>query len=227
MAWVKVDDQFFFKPRARQAGKDGRALFWAGLCYCAANRTDGQIVHGALPFVAAMAEVEQDIAHLLVDVGLWAKDNEGYEVIDYLKFNPSRAQLDAEREAATERQQRSRSRRASQRDTTSDPAVTSADPSPSPDPDTSSSSSSTVTEGVPPEIWTTIADQKLQAARDKGIAVANPSAWRRKVIENDRAELGAKALEVWNGWDITPSQLVSYLNGSTRILNTLRRKETA
>lgn len=146
MTWVKIDDQFFFKPRARQAGKDGRALFWAGLCYCAANLTDGAIVKPSLSFVAAMAEVEPSIADLLVDIGLWEDHGDRYQVIDYLTFQQSREQVVAEREAAAERKRRQRdkdrssageessrntSRRDSHRDTRNGHAVSSDPPSPS------------------------------------------------------------------------------------------------
>lgn len=206
MAWVKVDDQFFFKPRSRQAGKDGRALFWAGLCFCAANRTNGRIVHGALPLVAAMAEVEQDIAHLLVNVGLWSKDDEGFEVIDYLKFNPSREQLDAERAAGAERQAQSRSRRESHRDI----AVTSTDPSPSPSPlETSSSSSKNVnTPGLPDGLWTKVAEKQAQLTTS---TITNPAAWRRKAAMNAKVALEEEALSLVEHYDLTESRLVDAL----------------
>ena len=212
MAWVKVDDQFFFKPRARQAGKDGRALFWAGLCYCAANRTDGRVVHEALPFVASMAEVEQDIAHLLVNVGLWSKDDEGFEVIDFLKFNPSRAQLEAESAAAAERQARSREK--SRRDSHRDTDVTSSAPSPSPSPvpsptDKSSSSSSSVTEtGLPPDLWKKVAEKQAATTTSQ---IGNIRAWTNKAAENARADLTERAVWLVKDYDLTTSQLVDVL----------------
>lgn len=207
MAWVKIDDQFFLKPRARRAGKDGRALFWSGLCYCAANRTDGVIVVEALPLVAALAEVEQDVAHLLVDVGLWDKRDGEFAVIDFLKFNPSRLQLEAESAAAAERQSRSRSRRDSHRDN----AVSSPAPSPVPSPDGNPPPSTTVTWEAPPSLWTTLADKKLALTTTKGLTVNNPGPWKRKVAENARTELASRAQELTEHFDLTESQLVDVL----------------
>lgn len=205
MAWVKLDDQFFFKPRARQIGKDGRALFCAGLCYCAANRTDGRIVLGSLAFVADMAEVEQDIAHLLVDVGLWSKDSEGFEVIDYLKYNPSRAQIDAEREAAAERQARAKSRRESHREN----AVTPTAPSPVPSPiDKSSSSSSSSDSRLPAGLWMKVAEKQAQLTSS---TIANPAAWKRKAAANAQADLHEKAVSLVERYDLTTGQLVDAL----------------
>lgn len=72
MAWVKVDDRFFDHPKARAAGKDGRALFLAGLCHSADQLTDGLISTHDLALIAAKAEVRpRATPALLVDIGLW------------------------------------------------------------------------------------------------------------------------------------------------------------
>lgn len=207
MAWVKIDDQFFFKPRSRQAGKDGRALFWAGLCYCATNRTDGRIVHDSLPFIAAMAEVEQDIAQTLVNVGLWSSDDEGFEVIDFLKFNPSRAQLEADAAAAAERQARSREK--SRRDSQRDSDVSSTAPSPLPVPShESSSSSSTGSTTLPADLWMKIAEKQAQTTTSR---IANPSAWKRKAAKNAEADLSERAESLVSNYDLDTSKLVDVL----------------
>jgi hypothetical protein len=41
MPWVKLDDRFFTNPKVIGAGRDARDLYLAGLCYCAAELTDG------------------------------------------------------------------------------------------------------------------------------------------------------------------------------------------
>lgn len=225
MAWVKLDDQFFFKPRARDAGLEGRAMFFAGLCYCACNRTDGRIKTSALPLVAGMAEVGQDIARLLVDIGLWVEMDDGYEVVDYLRFNPSRAQLEADAAAAAERQARSRSKsqRESRRDTESGGGVSSTAPSPLPSPiETSSSSSSVTQEGPPAEVWNLLAQKKLKQAK----GVNNPTRWLSKVADNDREEMGPRAQELWDRYEISTSQLVDVLaaGGTSGLLNSLTKK---
>ncbi len=106
MTWVKLDDQFFRHPKARSAGKDGRLLYVTGLAYCTANLTDGLIHQDALPLVAAEAEVRPGTARRLVEVGLWEEVDGGYQVHDYLDYQPSAEKVRAERTAAKERMRR-------------------------------------------------------------------------------------------------------------------------
>lgn len=88
MTWVKLDDQFFRNPKALAAGKDGRALYLAGVCFCAAQLTDGWLATEALPGVAADAGVKVSVARLLERVGLWEQGVGGFWIHDYLKYNP-------------------------------------------------------------------------------------------------------------------------------------------
>ena len=243
MTWVRIDDQFFFKPRVRQAGKDGRALFWAGLCYCAANLTDGVIVKPSLPFVAAMAEVEQDIADLLVNIGLWDDHGDRYEVIDYLTFQQSREQVVAEREAAAERKRRQReresqetSRRESRRDVRNGHAVSSPPPVPVPTDKTSSRRPGNSQGAVRPvdnpdddeffaAVWNHFAQLKLE--RQPPGKVKDPTPWKRKTAENARVELSDQAHRWRNEFDLTPSQLAAALIDDKPPAAHYRRKDPA
>lgn len=103
MTWVKLDDQFFRNPKAQAAGKEGRQLYVAGLCYCAGQLTDGRIIKPALPLVAAEAGVRPVVARRLVEVGLWVDRVDHYEIHDYLAYNPSAEQVKVEREIAKRR----------------------------------------------------------------------------------------------------------------------------
>jgi hypothetical protein len=95
MAWAKLDDGFMTHPKALAAGKDGRALFIAGLLYAARELTDGAISDTALPLIATAAEVRgKATAAKLVAVGLWETAGEGWQIHDYHDYNPS---ADAER----------------------------------------------------------------------------------------------------------------------------------
>lgn len=89
MTWVKLDDQFFLNPKSVGAGKDGRELYLAGLCYCASQLTDGFIATNALPLVAASAGVKISQARVLERVGLWEEGIGGFWIHDYLKYNPT------------------------------------------------------------------------------------------------------------------------------------------
>jgi hypothetical protein len=90
MAWVRLDDGFMRHPKAQAAGLQGRALFISGLCWCAANLTDGRIPKAMLPLLAFEAGVKPAAAATLVKVGLWDEDADGYAVHDWLDYNRSR-----------------------------------------------------------------------------------------------------------------------------------------
>lgn len=105
MSWVKLDDGFFRNPKVLAAGRDARDIYIAGLCYCAQGLTDGIIPKNAVRVLAAETEVDdwQIASARLVEVGLWEQHEKGYQVHDYLDYNPSRdkalATKDARREA--------------------------------------------------------------------------------------------------------------------------------
>lgn len=110
MTWVKLDDQFFTNSKAQAAGRDGRDLFIAGLCYCSANLTDGAIPKSALPIVAAMAGVRQTASKALVTTGLWTEDDSTFHVHDYLEHQSSKEKIEAERDRSRQRKERFRER---------------------------------------------------------------------------------------------------------------------
>ena len=219
MAWVKLDDAFHTNHKAVLAGLDGRALYIAGLCWCARNLTDGYIDKRALPTVAALAGVEPSIADTIsaVDVGLWVDHGNRYHVPDYLDFNPSRQQVIAEREAAAERKRRSRA--TSRRDTNGTDAVTSAASSPSPiDKQVLSSTGNSrpgpqaVDDDVSAAVWERYADLKLTSElRRKPGSVSNETSWKRTTAKNAKTEHGATAARWHAEYDISPQRLAECL----------------
>jgi hypothetical protein len=93
MSWAKLDDGFFRHPKARAAGKDGRALFLASLTWAAGHLTDGKVACHDLQLIAAEAEVNgKRTAARLVEVGLWDVVDGGWMVHDYLEYNPTAEQ---------------------------------------------------------------------------------------------------------------------------------------
>lgn len=223
MAWVKVDDQFFVNRKARAVGLEGRALFLASVCYCAMQMNDGVFPAGDLEVVAAMAGVPQDIGVRLVATGLWHVTEDGYEVHQYLEHNPSREQAIARKDRAV-KAANARHNPATSNAPSKPSGIASAVPIPSPSP-ASPSSSSSVTSTVPDDVWTTLARKKLAIATN----VKNVPSWTRKVIENDRVELGPRAQELWDRYEISPSHLADVLaaGGTSPSLNQLRLRQTA
>ena len=110
MSWVKFDDQFYSHPKILKAGRDAREVYCVGLHYCAAQLTDGFIPAAALRVIGATAIVDdvQACADALVKNRLWEPVEDGYQVHDYLKYQPSGEQVRQQREKNAERQGRFR-----------------------------------------------------------------------------------------------------------------------
>lgn len=110
MTWVKIDDQFFRNRKVRAVGKDGRELYLAALCWSSSELTDGFIPDYVLGPLAAEAEVRgPSTARALVAAGLWEQVEGGWQVPDYLDYQPSGAKIREQR--AYEREKKRRQRR--------------------------------------------------------------------------------------------------------------------
>lgn len=99
--WVRLDDAF---PEGRKViglSADAFRLYVEALCYCGKNLTDGLVPTAALRRLWA-----PETAAELVEAGLWDTAEGGYEVNDYLAYNPSRAKVEDDREKAAERKRR-------------------------------------------------------------------------------------------------------------------------
>lgn len=95
---MKLDDGFGEHPKIAQLSDSALALWVTGLAYCNRNLTDGFIPRmvglgqlrycegNALPFIKELEEA-----------GLWAAVDGGWQVHDYLEFQPSRDEVRAER----------------------------------------------------------------------------------------------------------------------------------
>lgn len=106
-AWVKIDDQFSDHPKVIEAGPLAECLFVRGLTYAARYLTDGFVPASHLRRMGDMDAIEE--AGQLVAVGLWHEAGGGYQIHDYLDYNPSAEKVKAEREAARDRMGKARS----------------------------------------------------------------------------------------------------------------------
>lgn len=124
MAWVSIDDQFHDHPKAEQVGPLGRDLFVAGLEYANRNLTDGFIPKATAGRLVSFFEIPgigvtvnpYDVVQLLLDAGMWHEVEGGFQIHDYLDFQPSSAEVERRREQKRERQQRWREKQAAQQD---------------------------------------------------------------------------------------------------------------
>lgn len=116
MTWVRIDEAFARHPKVAQAGPLALAMHVAALCYCNQYLTDGFVPRAAvttmLDFEGIAVDVDPDdddtqcVGHragwwtatqALEDAGLWDNVSGGWRIHDYLDYQPSKAQVIAER----------------------------------------------------------------------------------------------------------------------------------
>jgi hypothetical protein len=129
MGWVKLDEGFAEHPKLARVGAIGTWIQVQALCYAHRNLTDGFIpwtvarafVARGLEYVDAAGQRwtlavtsgshgrelgEIDWLATLVDAGIWSQVVGGYQIHDYTHYQPTRAQVLAERADWTTGQRR-------------------------------------------------------------------------------------------------------------------------
>ena len=111
MPWFKVDDQLHSHPKPRRASLAAIGLWTMCGSYSMAYKTDGFVPEW---FVASFKNGRK-LAAELVDAGLWndaiRSGEVGWQFHDWSDYQPSSDEIEAEREAARERQRAFRQRR--------------------------------------------------------------------------------------------------------------------
>src|SRR5262252_3130768 len=131
MAWVRLDDEFDEHPKIARLGPFGAWLQIQALCYCNRNLTDGFLPAAtARGLVAKLAAWQDDAGRiwtpsltcgmqgldadefdwiaLLVQAGVWVVVPGGYQLHDFDKYQPTKAEVLAERERSRTRQAKRR-----------------------------------------------------------------------------------------------------------------------
>lgn len=106
MPWFRVDDDLATHPKAITAGNTALGLWVRAGAYSAHYLTEGFIPDGVL---ALLGGRPRDAA-ALVTAGLWTKTTGGWRFHQWEDRQPSKAQVEADREAAAERQRRARAK---------------------------------------------------------------------------------------------------------------------
>lgn len=154
MSWVKVDDKAWSHPKFTDLSGNAVRLWLFALCWCNQQETDGNIPRGALRVLGGSPKD----ARALVAAGLWVETDSGWVVHDFLTYQPSKAQRNAQREMVRERVARHRNgarNRGSGRDVTplhgAEKPTGNDAPDPDPDPVPDPVSVDDDARGAPPE----------------------------------------------------------------------------
>lgn len=100
MPWVRLDEDFAEHPKVVTAGPLAMAMHVAGLCYANRNSTDGRIPR---PIAKRLIDLDdftqswEDVVADLLTAGMWTETEQGFEIHDYLEYQPSKADVEAKR----------------------------------------------------------------------------------------------------------------------------------
>lgn len=120
MTWAKIDDAAPHHPKFIAAGWEAFGLWVAGLCYCNRWLTDGLVpkvaVPGLLPGLSPKKAHELAVRLTTNSVRpggnpSWIDEGDHYRVHDFESYQPTKAEVEAARAAARNRQRRHRSGR--------------------------------------------------------------------------------------------------------------------
>lgn len=123
MPWFRLDDSFHSHPKVLRAGNEAVGLYVRCGTYAADHTTDGFVERSIVLLYGTEA-----LAARLVDAGLWHRTRGGWNIHDYLDYNPSREAVEKERKDKAERQKRWREKQSRRVTGTSDNASGDAAP---------------------------------------------------------------------------------------------------
>lgn len=112
MPWFRVDDGFHSHPKVLATSLAARGLWATAGSWSSHHLTDGVVPDHVLASLGGTPELAAE----LVAAGLWKRRRNGWTFHDWTDKNPTKEAVEKEREAARERQRRSREAKSSRRD---------------------------------------------------------------------------------------------------------------
>lgn len=107
MPWFRVDDGFWSHPKVVELSPEAVALWVRGGSYAAQHLTNGKITAGAMRMLGGAREAADE----LVLAGLWVQDGTSAWVFhDWATYQPTKEQVEADREKAREKKRAQRAR---------------------------------------------------------------------------------------------------------------------
>ena len=104
MAWVRIDDRAPLHEKILKAGPSAAWLWICCLAHCQRALSDGFVSSRMLGMIGVPdAKRCERLADVLVGVGLLEQIDGGYQLHDYLQYQPSAAQVDQKKKKAAAR----------------------------------------------------------------------------------------------------------------------------
>src|SRR5688572_14713983 len=102
MSWVRIDDRVLTDDKIAQLSGNAFKVWIFSLCFSNQNLTDGFINSRILPLLSGRKKQVQE----LVEAGLWRETSDGWEIVNFLKFQPSRLEVEEKRAKNREKLER-------------------------------------------------------------------------------------------------------------------------
>jgi hypothetical protein len=89
MSWLRIDDKMWRNPKVR-----------AAMCLCAEWETDGYVTKAMAKEIGATKTALKELENVQIPgkKPLWIRSESGWQINDYLDYNPSRADLAEQKE---------------------------------------------------------------------------------------------------------------------------------
>ena len=120
VAWARIETSFPRNPKVvalkalGRMGRDALLLHVEVLCYCREQFTDGNVFRSSARTLSYGFPRAAQLIKLLVQHRLWDETADGWQVHDYLEYNPSATQIRTSMKADAERKRRERGSRVPQ-----------------------------------------------------------------------------------------------------------------
>lgn len=114
MAWARFDDRFHGNPKVMgvwQTCPEAIGLYVMSVTYCSQHETDGLVHDWFLQTLEPKRSKRNRLTSALLNAGMFEEHSAGFLINDYLEFNPSKADLEARREAERTRRERAKTRK--------------------------------------------------------------------------------------------------------------------
>lgn len=126
MTWFKVDDILHGHPKVIEVPLESMGLWVLAGSWCACYLRDGFISFAAVSHLGGTDESAQ----ALVDADLWIREDTGFRFKNWEEFQPTKAEVEADRAKNAERMRKYRSNKASNTATNTASAETPTRPDP-------------------------------------------------------------------------------------------------
>ena len=92
MSWVRLDDQFPDHPKVAGLSNEAFCLHVTAMCWTAKQQTYGKLPYRLLSRLAWRCQDPATASAELEAAGVWDKTPEGWEIHDFLVYNPTKEQ---------------------------------------------------------------------------------------------------------------------------------------